>query len=220
MMKRIYVAAVAVCLTGVIVVGVVYFLQPTPVDLSHLSWGVAVGHTYQYDILASSYSSLGGISSEQVLPLNGTSIIATVNNLPSLDVVYDAASFASEIIYVSKVSCSFINGTEPDEWANATLSDMVSGCILPIGDWSALDTLFPDDSPGFIPSGEFIATTFDDGIFTIEYGWWGPVDDGGGWSGSVSLSTGVPASIVWTYRHGVDTLLIIQLTIVGSVAAD
>ncbi len=219
-MKRIYAVAVAVCLIGVVTVGVIYFLLPTPVDLSDLSWGVAVGHTYQYDILASGYSSLGSISSEQVLPLNGTSIIATVNNLPSLDAVYNAASFSSEIIHVNKVSCSFANGTEPDEWANATLSDMVSGCILPVVDWSTLDTLFPDDSPGFTPNGDFIVTIFYDDMFTIEYGWWGPVDNGGGWSGSVSLSTGVPVSIVWTYRHGVDTLLLIQLTIVGSVVAD
>jgi hypothetical protein len=217
-MKRIYAVAVAVCLIGVATIGVFYFLQPTYVDLSGLSWGVAVGHTYQYDILASGYSSLGGISSDQVLPLNGTSIIATVNNLPSLDAVYDASSFASEIIYVSKVSCSFVNGTKPDEWVNATLSDMVSGCILPIGEWSTLDTLFPDNSPGFTPNGEFITTTFHDSMFTIEYSWWGFVDDGGGWSGSVSLSTGVPVSIVWTYRHGVDTLLSIILTIVGSAA--
>ena len=146
--------------------------------------------------------------------MRGTYIAVDLSILiPSLDAVYDAASFASEVIYVNKVSCSFTNGTEPDEWTNATLCDMISGCILPIGDWLALGKLFPDNSPSFTPNAKFIVTTFNDELFTIEYDWWGSIDDGGGWSGSVSLNTGVPDSIIWTYSHGVDTLLLIVLKI-------
>jgi len=206
-------AAAAAGLIGIVAVGVIIVLLPVPMNLNDLSWDVEVGNTFQYNARAGGYSYLGSINSGHVVPLNGTSITVTVVNLPSFEAIYDAASFASEVIYMNKVNCSFTNGTALDQWQNTTLCEMISGCIFPVGDWSTMDTLFPDDTPGFTPNGEFLVTILYDDWFVIEYGWWGTFDGGGHWTGNVSLSTGVPSSILWSYFHGVDTLLYIELTL-------
>jgi hypothetical protein len=198
----------------IVTIGVVIILLPKPMNLSDLSWDVEAGNTFQYDIRAWGYSQYGAVISGQVVPLNGTSITVTVVILPSFEAIHDAESFASEVIFRNKVTCTFTNGTALNQWENTTLCEMVSGCILPIGDWSTMNTLFPDDNPGFTPNGEFLTTILYDDWFIIEYGWWGTFDVGGHWTGNVSLSTGIPSSILWSYFHGVDTLLYIELTLV------
>jgi hypothetical protein len=214
-MKRNHAAAVAVCLVGIFTVGVIYILQPESLNISDLSWGVEVGDTYEFDIRAWGESYSGSFTSPQVHPLNDTSITVTVTYLPTFDTVKDAESFSSEIIFRNKINCSFTNGTALDEWVNTIFCEMISGCILPIGAWSSLDRLFPDDTPsGWNPGEDAIATILYNNWFFIEYKWWGLVDQSGGWNGDISLSTGAPFGIVWYYNHGLDEPLTIELTLV------
>jgi hypothetical protein len=213
-MKRIHAAAIALGLMCIIVVGVIIVVQPAPMNFNDLSWGVGVGESFQYEIRAWGYSDFGSVSIGQVVPLNSTSITVTVTDLPTFDTVHSTDAFASEVIFKNKVNCSFINGTALSEWANITLSKMLSGSILPIGNWSVLEALFPDTTPDFTPNGESIVTIFYDTWFVIKYVWYGSFDDGGSWTGYVSQSTGVPANILWSYHHGVDTSLQIELTLV------
>jgi len=215
-MKRSHAVVIAVCLIGIVTVGVIIVLQPMVLNTNDLSWAIDVGNTYEFDISAWGESYGGSFKSSQVLPLNGTSITVTVTYLPAFDNVNDAESFSSEIIFRNKVNCSFTNGTALDEWANTTFCRMISGCLLPIGAWSSLDRLFPDDTPGGWNPGEYaVATILYNTWFFIEYKWWGSIDDSGGWSGDVSLSTGTPLSIVWYYNHGLEEPLTIELTLVG-----
>ena len=211
-MKRNQVAAVSVCLIGIITVGVIYILQPAPLNISDLSWGVEVNDTYTFDIGTWGESYGGTYTSSQVHPLNGTSITVIVTYLPAFDAVHDAESFSSEIIFRNKVTCTFVNGTALDEWANTTLCRVISGSILPIGDWSSLDQLFPGDTPSsWNPGEDAIATVLFNTRFLIEYKWWGSIDGFGGWRGNVTLSTGAPSSIVWYYSHGLTGPLTIEL---------
>lgn len=213
-MKRAYTAPVALGLICIIAVGAIIVLLPRPIIFDDLSWGVDVDDTFQFDVRAWGEALLGSIPISLVVPLNDTSITATVVNLPIFNLIHNAATFRSEIIFKNKVNCYFTNGTALYEWANTTLCEMISWCILPIGDWLTLDTLFPDGRPTYTPGGEYLTTRLYDDLFIIKYGWWGSIDDGGSWTGNISLSTGVPSGILWTYYHGPGIPLYIELTIV------
>ncbi len=213
-MKRAYRAPVALGLICIFAVGAIIVFLSGPYYVNNFSWGVDIDDTFQFDVRAWGEAYLGGIHYSNVIPLNGTSITVTVVNLPAFNLIHNPATFRSEVIFKNKVDCYFTNGTALYEWANITLSEIISGCILPIGAWLTLDTLFPDDPPGYTPNGEYLTTQLYDDWFIIKYGWWGFVDSGGSWTGNISLSTGVPSSILWTYYHGPGIPLYIELTLV------
>jgi len=209
-MKRKH--AAAICVIVVITVGVIYILLPTPLNFSDLSWEVEVGDTFKFDISAWGESYGGSFTPTQVLPLNDTSITVSVTFLPTFDAVNNADTFSSEIIFRNKINCTFTNGTALDEWINTIFCEIISGCILPTGAWSSIDSLFPDDTPSWEPGEDAIATILYDTWFFIEYKLYGSIDDTRGWSGDISLSTGAPYVIVWYYAHGPYEPLTIQLT--------
>ena len=213
-MKRAYAAPVALGLICLVAVGAIIVFLPGPLDLEELSWCVEVGDTLRYDVRAWGEALLGSVPTSLVHPLNDTSINATVVNLPTFDLIHNAATFRSGVIFKNKVNVFFTNGTALYEWANTTLCEVISGCILPIGDWLTLDSLFPDDPPGFASAEDYLTTRLHDDLFIIKYGWWGNIDDGGSWTGNISLSTGVPSSMLWMYYHGPGTPLYIELTLV------
>jgi hypothetical protein len=212
-LKRAYAAPVAIGLICLVAVGAIIVLLPGPLDLDELSWSVEVGDTLRYDIRAWGEAWGGSVPISLVIPLNDSSIDVTVVDLPTFNLIHNAATFRSEVIFKNKVDCLFTNGTELYEWANTTLSETISGCILPIGDWLTLDALFPDDPPTYGPGGDYLTTRLYDDLFTIKYGWWGNIDDGGSWTGNISLSTGAPSCILWMYYHGPGTPLYIELTL-------
>ena len=217
-MKRSYAAITAIGLIVLLTVGVIVVLQPTGLNPNNLSWTIDVGDTYEFFIRVRGESYGGSFTTPQVVPLNGTIISVTVTYLPTFETVRDAESFSSEIIFRNKVNCKFANGTALDEWANTTFCRMISVCLLPIGAWSSLDRLFPDETPSGWNPGEYaIATMLYDTWFFIGYKWWGSIDDSGGWDGETSLSTGIPFDILLYYNHGMDGQLTIELTLVGLV---
>jgi hypothetical protein len=206
-------AIVAIGLICVVTVGVIVVLLPAPDFTDEFSWDVEVGDTFRFDISAWGDSYMGYVEYWQIAHLNDTSITVTVIDLPSFGAVHSAQTFASEIIFKNKVNCSFTNGTALDAWSNTTLCESISGCILPVGSWSTIDGLFPNETPGFTPNGEFLATNLYDDWLIIDYVWYGTFDAVGGWTGNISLSTGIPLSILWRYQHGVEPLYI-ELTLV------
>ncbi len=213
-MKRAYTAPVALSLICIVAVGAIIVLLPGPFDFDDISWSVEVGDTLQYDIRAWGEAWGGSISSSLVVALNDTSITVTVVNLPAFNSIHNAGAFRSKVIFMNKVNCSFTDGTALSEWANTTLCETISGCIFPIGAWLTMDELFPDDPPNYRPTEDYLVTILNDDEFFIKYGWWGAVDSGGSWSGNISLSTGVPSSILWSYYHGPSIPLYIELTLV------
>ena len=96
----------------------------------------------------------------------------------------------------------------------------ISLCILPgrpvLSATCSLisDALFPDDHPVYDPGEEYLTTRLEDDWFIIKYVWWGLYDSGGRWTANVSLSTGVPSSIIWSYYHSPAIPLYIILTLV------
>jgi hypothetical protein len=214
-LKRSYMVITTIGLIVLLAVGVIVVLQPTTLNHNDLSWGIDVGDTYEFFIRVRGDSWFWSFTYPQVVPLNGTIISVTVTYLPTFETVRDAESFSSAIIFRNKVNCTFTNGTALDEWVNTTFCRMISVCLLPIGAWSSLDRIFPDDIPSGWRPGEYaIATVLYDTWFFIGYKWWGSIDSSGGWDGETYLSNGTPFDILWYYNHGMDEQLTMELTLV------
>jgi hypothetical protein len=179
------------------------------------SWGVEIGDILQFDIRAWGESWSGSISYTLVVPLNGTSISAKVIDLPSFSLIPNFKDFASSIIFKNKVNCTYSDGSALYQWANITLTDIISASILPVNMLSVLDTFYPDEHPFLLPGEDCITTQLYDDWFIIRYDWQTSLDAHGSWTGNISLSTGIPSMIFWTYGHGPEIPNCIELTLVS-----
>ena len=156
--------------------------------------------------------SLSESTVDDILGLNDTIISVTIAELPSLEGVIDSTSFKENILHIEKANCSFTNGTEITESYATEIISTISGCILPTGSWSTADSWFPQETPGYYPNEDYIATELSEDYFHIEWVWYGPYDDLGGWSGNVSITDGVPFHVLWYYFH--QGTIYIELTLV------
>lgn len=203
-MKRVNPIVVVLGLICLITVGVLIALKPIPVapfDTDDLYWAIEVDDTLQYEIRAWGNTWGGSYSNELVFSMNDTTIDVTVTQLPSFDNVSDVPTFTSDIIHAIKVACTFSNGTDLPQWADIELTSSISGCILPVGSWPTIDEAYPDYVSSWSPDVEDHGAGLAEDCFMIWYVWFGHVDDGGGWSGNVTLTDGVPNVIVWHYQH-------------------
>ncbi|TFF96752.1 hypothetical protein EU546_00780 [Candidatus Thorarchaeota archaeon] len=116
-------------------------------------------------------------------------------------------------IHHQKARCVFSNDDPLPAYSEGQIVAAVSGCLLPTGSWSVLDSLFPDETPSWTPDSEFLAGRLHSDHFTVEYVWCGWVDDWGGWTGDSSLEGGFPYEILWYYAHGPETLYL-EMTLV------
>lgn len=192
-------AVLLVSLLVVAMVFAVYILEfGSKVDSSRLRWGVSEGVQYVYVVNVSGFN-MTGVSNDSVecplsfASLNNTRIITTVSCLPDLPRLTDANSFATDIIVQTKTEVSFENGTELSERYDEALVSLISLTLLPVGDWSLIDSLYQDEDP----EPPFMKTWYiakqRTSSFEIGYTSYGP-DYASGWSGNLSLTTGLPNS--------------------------
>ena len=212
-MRRIRLIAIGLSVLLLASSGILYYLYFTPVDKFY--WEVEVDDTHQYRVR--SWGGAGGgvidfHEVEYILGLNGTTITVAIESLPSFDDVIDANSFFTNIVLQDKVKCTHANGTELSGAVGLEITEAISGCILPLGSWNALDNLFPNENHGWNPDTESLATILYEDRFYISYSWSGTFDDSGGWYGNVTLADGVPSQIRWGYFHSIGVY--IELTLV------
>ncbi len=150
--------------------------------------------------------NMTGISNDSVecplsfAPLNNTRIITTVSCLPDLPGLTDANSFATDVIIQTKTEVSLENGTELSERYDDALVSLISLTLLPVGDWSLIDSLYEDEDP----EPPFMKTWYiakqHTSSFEIGYTSYGP-DYASGWNGNLSLTTGLPYSAnLWAWN--------------------
>ena len=160
----------------------------------NLDWSVSEGDSFTYQIT----------SFDRYANFNDTSIIATITELPFLFPIVTAYSFAKFVIEVTKINCTFQNGSSLQEWTSY-FETKISNCILPTGDWSLIEWLYPDPGPkyyarGGVPS-TYISERYDD-YFALGYVRVG-FDSTSGWYARISMDSGIPIYIeFWTW--GVD----------------
>lgn len=174
---------------------VLSFLWPSSASLR---WGIEVGNEFTYRIVIQGYRTVEDPTnhsnyirnSSYYASLNNTIIRATITSMPALGIWYDSSGFVRDIINQPKVNCTFDNGTTmQDDFRNLT-DTLLSRCILPIGDWAFLDSLFPDFATYAFYPGVYLSKAGPD-FFSISYRIW-YVDGSYSWSGNASLALGVP----------------------------
>ena len=190
-----------------IIVGVTvgsYIVDPFGLNLAGFYWEVEIGDSYLYLVEALIEDPYSMVHEEDIFSasFNGTTINVTVSNLPSLSDVFTRSQFTYDVIQSIKVDWKVSNSTAYIG-STSILTDLISAfseCILPCGAWSLLDQLYPDTLA--TPSLTYFARlsilygdTFQTGYRQIGY------DDTLEYLGNVSLTTGVPSSIEWSYRH-------------------
>jgi len=184
-------------IAGIIVVLVIL---PSVLKPSHyLRWGVEVGDQFTYRVLVDGYLRVEDPENDSNIiyqpaffaPMNNTVIAATISRLPTLAAWFDESSFVSEIVNQVKVNCTFENGTSIQEEVQSEVATIVSHCVLPVGNWPFLDSLFPDsgDNPGY-PTVMYLTKACPE-CFSMSHRTWA-IDGQFSWTGNVSLTTGMP----------------------------
>jgi hypothetical protein len=171
-------------------------------------WVISVGDTYQFDLQSwgeYNYGDYSNLEIDELISLYGTVINITITYLPTLDFIINKTTFENEIVDVRKVSCIFSNGTElPTTWSDV-ISETISGCIIPVGNWSILDAFHPTWDQVYdelyLRNYDYFSELFDE---SFQFGLFIPEDEGGGhevWVGSISLDIGFPSTVSWSYDH-------------------
>jgi len=216
-LKRSALLAVAIAVTFVVGVGVLVAMRPAPIATPDFEWGVHIGDSFRYEIaIHGNYPLAGRLSHqtfEEMLLINGTTIRANVTSLPPLDGITNSSSFFSEVVNVSKVICVFDNGSEIHNDTEAILVPAISGCILPIGGWQYIDSLYQDEIPYFSSSLQLMVSRLYPDHFFFGYILSNNIDSNWGWYGNVSLSNGAPISVMWKNNHQYLTVYL-ELTLV------
>lgn len=165
------------------------------------SWAIEVGDEFVYDVSVIGNTTTG----TQVLPpplepMNNTRIIVEITSLPNLTLMYYAHIFIQEVVEHPKTASRFEDDSDiPSEFYYA-INAHASWSILPIGAWSHLDSLFPDQANQDIP--DYQAYTSRSGVDAFIFGYWSnETVTWQEWRGIVDLDTGVPTVIsfsVWS----------------------
>ena len=214
-MKREHVGAIMVGTISIIIVaGILIAFQPPPIP--EFEWAVSENESFLYEVRTYG-NTWGGIVSddlqEKIHQMNGSTIRATITELPSLENVVAADSFAREIIHYPKITCIFENESSISQDVEVYLSEGLSGCTLPIGGWGIIASFFPNVEFSYSPSTEYLSSTLYDEYLYLQYLWHGDYDDSGGWWGDSSLIDGRPLSVLWQYGHQSQTIYI-ELTMI------
>ena len=212
-MKKFHKRVLVLVIIG-IVVGGIYLVEPFGLNLAGFYWEVEIGESYVFEVEALIENPYNILEEEDIYPasFNGTTINVTVGNLPQLSSVFTRSQFTNDVIRSMKVNwtVSNLSAYAYSTWTLSKLIDAISGCILPCGAWWLIDFLYPNTlTLGNTRQGRL--SILHGSYFEMGYTW-GGYDDILEWVGNVSLTTGVPSYIEWSYSHNtVDTRVTLTL---------
>ncbi len=175
-------------------------------DASSLTWGVNEGDEFVYLVVIGGYmTSIDPENSSNMIlgppylaPMNNTLVRFNVTSFPSLPLVINGDIFAEEVLNYPKTECRFENGSEIPSIFRDYINRLLYRCLLPVGDWPLLDSLYPNETEMAYYPGVYLSRTYADS-FSIGYLLYG-TDTVSRWSGNVSLTTGIPIVTVSKYR--------------------
>jgi hypothetical protein len=166
-------------------------------NASSLSWGVNEGDGFVYLVVirghGGSRNPEGGphiLEPPFLAPMNNTRVRFNITSLPSLPLLVDGDIFAEEVLNYSKTECRFENGSEISSMFRDYINRLLYRCLLPVGDWPLLDSLYPNETENAFYPGVYLSRTHADSFY-IGYLLW-PGDAIISWGGNVSLTTGIP----------------------------
>ena len=197
MMPRRGTIAVGIIILIIFAVGGIYFLfADDKRPATNLVWSIDIGDEFIYQVETSHFvvDNSYNISSQDITAINNTRIRMVITSLPDITQTINGELFITEVINLTKTHCSFENGSEITPGCYNVINTLLSATLLPTGDWTLLDILYPDEvSDAFYP-GEFTSALHDD-YFLFGYELW-PGDAILRWSASVTLDNGIPLRAV------------------------
>ena len=214
--RRVGLAGIAV-VSIIVLANLFFFTQPGhPLEpIPGLEWGVEVGDTFQFEVKTYGSTQGGLYYTEEIHTLNGTFIEVTIDELPSLDNIIAPWDLMQDVVLFSKVSSTFVNDSSIVVLLENILSEGISGCTLPIGNWETIASFYPYSGFKSGTSFEELASILYEDYLFLKYKWYGPYDDGGGWRGNSSLITGIPLNVIWRYTHQYPTIYV-ELILISS----
>ena len=166
-------------------------------NASSLSWGVNEGDEFVYLVVIRGHR--GSIDPEGgphileppfLAPMNNTRVRFNLTSLPSLPLLVDGDIFAEEVLNYPKTECRFENGSEIPSMFRDYINRLLYRCLLPVGDWPLLDSLYPNETEMAFYPRVYLSRTYADSFY-IGYLLY-PIDAIISWGGNVSLTTGIP----------------------------
>jgi len=177
-------------------VGIYFLFTNDKRPATNLVWSIDIGDEFIYQVEASHFVEYNtyNVSSQDIAAINNTRIRMVITSLPDIPQMINGELFITEVINLTKTHCSFENGSEITPDCYNVINTLLSATLLPTGDWTLLDILYPDEvSTAFYP-GEFTSALHND-YFHFGYELW-PMDAILRWSANVTLDNGIPLRVV------------------------
>ncbi len=197
MMPRRGSIAVGIIILVIFAAGGIYFLfADDKRPATNLVWSIDIGDEFIYQVETSHFvvDNFYNISFQDITPINNTRIRMVITSLPDIPQMINGELFITEVINVTKTHCSFENGSEIAPSCYNVINTVLSAALLPAGDWTLLDILYPDEVSNAFYPGEFTSALHDD-YFLFGYELW-PMDAIIRWSANVTLDKGIPLRAV------------------------
>ncbi len=194
--RRRTIAVSIIILVSIAAVGIYFLFADDKRPATNLVWSIDIGDEFIYQVETSFFVEYNtyNISSQDITAINNTRIRMVITSLPDIPQMINGELFITEVINLTKTHCSFENGSEITPGCYNVINTLLSATLLPTGDWTLLDILYPDEvSDAFYP-GEFTSALHDD-YFLFGYELW-PGDAILRWSANVTLDNGIPLRAV------------------------
>jgi hypothetical protein len=190
---------VVVILTFLITLSVGFLTEYVRQSMT-FSWAIEESDEILYDVTVTGLST----TPTQSLPpsfaiMNNTRIMVQIVSLPNVSIIFYATSFIDDVVEYMKTGTTFANGTEIPTGYRVPINNHISQCILPVGGWKHLDSLFPNrvDRP-YIEHETYLAVLHRN-YFLFGYSS-NETTDVHEWQATVDIETGVPQT-VWFYIY-------------------
>jgi hypothetical protein len=205
--NRKKVAFVIILLVIITVVGI---LTTQEIYVPDLEWAIKEDQEYKYMVKVYGYrciidpENISQISYDPPFytPMNNTKIIMNISSLPSTPLPANKDAFAERVIEYMKTACRFENESAIPLVFHDRINQILSHCLLPIGNWEYLDSLYPNEIENPFFPGVYISKKCSEHFEIGHILWTGYGEEN--WYGNVSLTLGIPISAE-SFVDSVDT---------------
>ena len=166
------------------------------------TWNINEGDYYIFKVSVFGYSKQNSVNVP--LPqrlLNRTRLLVTIVSLPEIPHFINGKLFSENIIECIKTRTTYENGDLIPYALYYETNSLSSRCLLPVGSWSFLDSLYPNDvKPQDNTTIEsYIGIQLPDSFY-IGYSSFGE-NQSSGWFGKISKDSGIPQNMtLWAWK--------------------
>lgn len=186
---------IALCVVATVVIAfTVGFVTDELRESVRIEWKIEIGDDYVFSIGVEGYSGTGSTTNPPPFAqMNNSRIRSVIISLPNITIFMRLTDFGNLVIRFPKTLSTFENGSEIPLQYYRQINDLVSRCILPVGNWEMLDACFPDTvelANDSTTVESYFGADFG-GLFRIGFTRL-TLYQGSGWFGDVIKTSGVP----------------------------